>query len=101
MPYAGKKKPGLPTLGVFVPCDPRIDEPSRARALNIGRLTAELLSKRLRLPDRSAPNVFYCSALVDNERTADDAARELREAGAGGLIIVPDTWFSPARRPWP
>ena len=97
MPYAGKKKPGAPTLGIFVPCDPRIDEPSRARALNIGRLTAEILSKRLRLPDRTTPNVFHCSALVDNERTADAAARELREAGTGGLIIVPDTWFFPGK----
>ena len=97
MPYAGKKKPGAPTLGVFAPCDPRIDEPARARASNIGRLTAELLSKRLRLPDRTAPNVFYCSALVDDERTADAAARELHEAGAGGLIIVPDTWFFPGK----
>jgi len=31
MPYAGKKKPGAPTLGVFVPCDPRIDEPAPSR----------------------------------------------------------------------
>jgi len=25
MPYVNKKKTGTPTMGVFVPCDPRID----------------------------------------------------------------------------
>ena len=62
MPYTGKKKPGAPTLGVFVPCDPRIDEESRTRAFNIGQMTAALLAKRLRLPDGSAPNIFYLLA---------------------------------------
>jgi L-fucose/D-arabinose isomerase len=97
MPYAGKRKAGLPTLGVFVPCDPRIDEGSRTRAFNIGKMTAGLLAARLKLPDGSAPNIFYCSHLVDSERTADAGARELKEAGAEGLFIVPDTWFFPGK----
>ena len=97
MPYAGKKKPGAPTLGVFVPCDPRIDEESRRRAFNIGQMTAALLAKRLRLPDGGAPNVFTCSRLVDGERAADAGAREMKEAGVGGIIIVPDTWFFPGK----
>ncbi len=97
MPYTGKKSPGAPTLGVLVPCDPRIDEESRTRAFNIGRMTAALLSKRLRLPDGGAPNVFFCSRLVDSESTADGAAREMREAGVGAILIVPDTWFFPGK----
>ncbi|MGD1010439.1 MAG: hypothetical protein ABR951_09845 [Candidatus Aminicenantales bacterium] len=97
MPYVGKKKPGVPTLGIFVPCDPRIDEESRTRAFNIGKMTAGLLGKRLRLPDGSAPNIFSCSRLVDSERTADAGAQELMEAGAGGIFIVPDTWFFPGK----
>jgi L-fucose/D-arabinose isomerase len=97
MPYTGKKKPGAPTLGVFVPCDPRIDEESRARAFNIGRMTASLLAKRLRLPDGSGPNVFACSELVDSERAADAGALEMKEAGVGGILIVPDTWFFPGK----
>jgi L-fucose isomerase len=97
MPYAGRKRKGAPTLGVFVPCDPRIDEESRARAFNIGKATAGLLAKRLRLPDGSPPNVFYCSRLVDNERSADAGAREMKEAGVGGIFIVPDTWFFPGK----
>ncbi|MDD8026837.1 MAG: hypothetical protein PHI34_10000 [Acidobacteriota bacterium] len=97
MPFIKRKKPGLPTLGVFVPCDPRIDEFSRARAFAIGVRTARLLADRLRLPDGSAPNVAYASRLVDNEATADQAARELLDAGAQGLFIVPDTWFFPGK----
>jgi L-fucose/D-arabinose isomerase len=97
MPFIKRKKPGLPTLGVFVPCDPRIDEFSRGRAFAIGVRTARLLADRLRLPDGSAPNVVYASRLVDNEATADQAARELLDAGAQGLFIVPDTWFFPGK----
>jgi L-fucose isomerase len=97
MPYTGKKRTGTPTLGIFVPCDPRIDEESRTRAFNIGTMTAALLAKRLRLPDGSSPNVFTCSKLVDSESTADAGAQELKEAGAGAILIVPDTWFFPGK----
>ncbi len=97
MPYAGRKRPGAPTLGVFVPCDPRIDKDSRTRAFNIGRMTAGLLAERLQLPDGSAPNVFSCSRLVDSEAGADAGARELKEVGAEALFIVPDTWFFPGK----
>jgi hypothetical protein len=97
MPYAGKKKHGAPTLGVFVPCDPRIDEASRTRAFNIGRMTAALLAKHLRLPDGTAPNVFTCSKLVDSESTADLGAREMKDACVEAILIVPDTWFFPGK----
>ncbi len=97
MPFIGRKNPENPTLGVFVPCDPRIDEVSRTRAFNIGRMTARLLAKNLRLPDGSTPNIFYCSHLVDSEETADSGAREMKEAGVGGIFIVPDTWFFPGK----
>ncbi len=97
MPYVKDKDPGLPTLGVFVPCDPRIDETSRKRAFNIGVMTANLLVERLRLPQGNPPNVFYCSHLIDTESTADSGARELKEAGAEALMIVPDTWFFPGK----
>ncbi|MDI6849649.1 MAG: hypothetical protein QME69_07640 [Candidatus Saccharicenans sp.] len=97
MPFIGKRNRGHPTLGVFVPCDPRIDQASRTRAFNIGRMTAGLLARRLRLPDGSGPNIFYCSHLVDSESTADSAAGEMKEAGVGGIFIVPDTWFFPGK----
>lgn len=97
MPFVKKKQSNLPTLGVFVPCDPRIDEASRQRAFNIGKMTATLLAKRLKLPEGSPPNIFFCSHLVDSESTADSGARELKDAGAEALIIVPDTWFFPGK----
>lgn len=97
MPFVKKRIPGAVTLGVFVPCDPRIDAESRTRAFNIGTMTARLLSDELRLPDRTRPNVFHCSRLVDSETTADQGARELKEACAEALFIVPDTWFFPGK----
>jgi L-fucose isomerase len=97
MPFVKKRKRGWPTFGIFVPCDPRIDEASRRRAYNIGTRTARLLAEHLRLPDGTAPNVVFASHLVDNEQTADEAALELQEAGAGALVIVPDTWFFPGK----
>ncbi len=97
MPFVKKKRSGQPTLGVFVPCDPRLDKDSRTRAYNIGTITANLLAGRLSLPDGTPPNVFFCSFLVDGERTADEAAREMKEAGVEAILIVPDTWFFPGR----
>lgn len=97
MPYSGKKKSGVPCLGIFVPCDPRIDKTSRQRAFNIGVMTARFLSERLRMPDGRSANVFYCSQLVDSEQAADSAAKEMKEAGVEALIIVPDTWFFPGK----
>ena len=97
MPFIKKKKTGIPTLGVFVPCDPRIDAESRQRAFAIGARTARLLADRLRLPDGTSPNIFYVPRLVDGEATADESARELKEAGTEALFIVPDTWFFPGK----
>jgi len=97
MPYSGKKKNSVPALGIFVPCDPRIDEASRKRAFNIGTMTANLLAKRLKMPDGNSPNIFYCSHLVDGEKTADSGAAEMKEAGVEALFIVPDTWFFPGK----
>lgn len=97
MPFIKKRNPGVNTLGIFVPGDPRIDEESRQRAYNIGTMTAKLLAERLRLPDGFPPNVFFGSRLVDSEKTADTVAQELREAGAEALFIVPDTWFFPGK----
>lgn len=97
MPFVAKRRPGIPTVGVFSPCDPRIDAGSRTRAFSISVTVARLLAARLRLPDGTAPNVVHCAKLVDDEASADAGARELKEAGADALVIVPDTWFFPGR----
>ena len=45
----------------------------------------------------SGAAAFSCSRLVDSESTADLGAREMKEAGVEGLVIVPDTWFFPGK----
>jgi len=60
-------------------------------------MSARLLAENLHLPDGTPPNLFYCSHLVDHEKTADSAALELKEAGVDALFIVPDTWFFPGK----
>jgi L-fucose/D-arabinose isomerase len=97
MPFINEKKPSLPTLGVFVPCDPRIDDASRERAFNIGVMAARTLAEGITLPCGTPPNVFFCSKLVDDEASADFGAAEMKDAGVEALFIVPDTWFFPGR----
>jgi len=83
------------TFGVFAPCDPRIDEASRARAANIARMTADLVAERVRMPDGSPVDVVYSPVLVDGEAQADLVARQFLDAGVGALVCVPDTWAFP------
>jgi L-fucose isomerase len=97
MPFIQEKKHGITTLGVFVPCDPRIDEASRERAFNIGSMTARTLAEGITLPCGTPVNVYYASKLVDDEASADVAASEMKDAGVDALIAVPDTWFFPGR----
>ncbi len=97
MPFIQDKNPLVPTLGIFVPCDPRIDPLARERAFNIGRMAARLVADGVRLPDGSPPNVFFCSKLVDDEASADLGAAEMKDACVGALLAVPDTWFFPGR----
>jgi len=86
---------GTVTFGVFAPCDPRIDEPSRVRVGNIVRMTAEMLAERVRMPDGTPARVVWSPVLVDGERQADLVARQFQAAGVGALVCVPDTWAFP------
>ena len=97
MPLLKEKKIGVPNLGIFVPCDPRIDALSRERAFNIGVMTARTLAEGISLPCGTPVNVFYASRLVDDEASADIIAAEMKDAGVDALFAVPDTWFFPGR----
>ncbi|MBC7287804.1 MAG: hypothetical protein H5T86_07120, partial [Armatimonadetes bacterium] len=44
-------RPRIPVIGVFATCDPRIDQQSRDRAVNIVEMAANILAERVRLPD--------------------------------------------------
>ncbi len=84
-----------PILGVFTPCDPRVDQESRARAANIVRMVAEAVAAEVKLPNGEAVHVVYSEDLVDGEAQADRVARQFKEHGVNILIATPDTWAFP------
>lgn len=87
--------PHGPIIGVFAPCDPRVDQGSRARAANIVRLVAEAVAAEVKLPNGESVNVVYSEDLVDGEAQADRVARQFKEQGVNILIATPDTWAFP------
>lgn len=86
---------GKPVIGVFAPCDPRIDAASRERSTNIIKHAASQLAGKIQLPDGSAAEVVYSDVLIDAEAQADLVARQFKEAGVNILVCVPDTWSFP------
>ncbi len=85
----------VPVIGVFSPCDPRIDEQSRQRAQNIVKMTAETISGNVLMPDRTPVDVVYSDMLVDGEAQADIVAEQFKKAGVDIIICAPDTWAFP------
>ncbi|MFA5292300.1 MAG: hypothetical protein WC496_04610 [Phycisphaerae bacterium] len=90
-----KATPRMPVIGVFAPCDPRIDPASRKRAQNIIAMVADTISGQVVLPDKSPVSVVYSSVLVDGEPQADIVAQQFRQAGVNILVCAPDTWAFP------
>ncbi|MCK9266648.1 hypothetical protein M0P98_07220 [bacterium] len=82
-------------IGVFAPCDPRIDKESRKRAANISRMTAEILAEKIRFADNSDLRIVYSDTLIDGEKSADTVARQFKQEQVQILIGVPDTWAFP------
>ncbi len=89
------QKPRVPAIGVFATCDPRIDEESRQRAVNIVDMTAERLADAIKLPDGTPVPVVWSPTLVDGEKEADVVANQFLAEGVGILVCVPDTWAFP------
>ena len=81
LPVIKKATPKTPVIGVFAPCDPRIDAASRTRAQNIIAMVADTISGQVVLPDKQAVGVVYSSVLVDSEAQADVVAQQFRQAG--------------------
>ena len=86
---------GKPVVGVFAPCDPRIDEASRERSNNIVRNVAEKLAGKIELPEGGAAEVVYSDILIDSEKQADAVAAQFKKGGVNILVCVPDTWSFP------
>ncbi|MGA2915997.1 MAG: hypothetical protein ABSE89_08240 [Sedimentisphaerales bacterium] len=90
-----KAEPRSAVIGVFAPCDPRIDAVSRKRAQNIIAMVADCLSGAVVLPNGQSVQVVYSQVLVDSETQADIVAAQFRKAGVNILICAPDTWAFP------
>jgi len=95
LPRIKKPTPKVPVIGVFSPCDPRVDEASRKRAQNIIEMTANTISGQVKLPDGTNAEVVYSSVLIDSEAQADLVAQQFRKAGVNILVCAPDTWAFP------
>jgi L-fucose/D-arabinose isomerase len=95
LPVIRKGQPMVPVIGVFSPCDPRVDKDSRQRAVNIVKMVAETISGTVVMPDKQPVSVVYSSVLVDSEAQADIVAQQFRKAGVNIIICAPDTWAFP------
>ena len=95
LPEVDKVSRRAPVIGVFAPCDPRIDQASRDRARNIVKMVAEAISGAVVMPDKTPVPVVYSSLLVDCEPQADMVAQQFRQAHVEILVCAPDTWAFP------
>lgn len=95
LPVIRKAQPKNPVIGVFSPCDPRIDQDSRRRAQNVVSMVADTISGSVMLPDKTPVAVVYSDILVDSESQADIVAQQFRKAGVNILVCAPDTWAFP------
>jgi L-fucose isomerase len=95
LPEIRKATPKVPVIGVFSPCDPRIDQPSRKRSQNIIAMVADTISGQVVLPDKTPIPVVYSDVLIDSEAQADVVAQQFRRAGVEILVCAPDTWAFP------
>ncbi len=84
-----------PVIGVFSPCDPRIDNEARNRVVNIIKMAADVIAKDVKLVDGSDVKVVYSDVLIDGEPQADLVARQFESAGVNILVGVSDTWAFP------
>ncbi len=89
------------TIGLFAPCDPRIDDAARERAMNICVMTGKIL-QAITLPGlfagkREKPGIYVASKVIQNEADADSVAAEFKKNGVEVIAIVPDTWFYPGK----
>jgi L-fucose isomerase len=82
-------------IGLCAACDPRIDDESRTRTLNIVEKIANYLAPKIKLPIDGKVNVVWSSTLIDGETQADQVAGEFKSEGVDIIICTPDTWAFP------
>ena len=87
--------PDVVTFGICATADPRIDQASRDRTVNIIKRISDTISGRIVMPDGKAANIVYSTELIYGEKEADIVAKQFKEAGVGAIICTPDTWAFP------
>ena len=95
LPLVNNVPARVPVIGVFATCDPRVDKPSRRRATNIVKMTADILADRVTMPDGRPAPVVWTPVLVDGEAQADIVAQQFKQQGVEVLVCAPDTWAFP------
>jgi L-fucose isomerase len=83
------------TFGVCATSDPRIDQDSRTRCVNIVEMVAGKVADQVSMPDGQGVNVVWSDVLIDGEKQADVVARQFRDANVQAVIVAPDTWAFP------
>ena len=83
------------TFGVCATSDPRIDDASRERCVNIAEMVARTVADGVRQPDGSPVHVVWTPVLIDGEKQADIVARQFKDAGVDAIVLAPDTWAFP------
>jgi len=84
----------FPVIGVFAPCDPRIDEEPRQRVRNIVKMAADIIADKISFFGENI-KVVYSDVLIDGEKQADIVAQQFKEEKVEILIGLADTWSFP------
>ncbi|MEE8428690.1 MAG: hypothetical protein V3S33_04220, partial [Gammaproteobacteria bacterium] len=95
LPSSRKDTPRVVTFGVCAACDPRIDDASRDRAVNIVEIISEAIAGKVKMPDGTAVNVVWSPVLIDGETQADIVARQFIDSNVDAIVCTPDTWAFP------
>jgi L-fucose/D-arabinose isomerase len=82
-------------IGICAACDPRIDEDSRKRTVNIIEKVANYLAPKIKMPVDGEVKVVWSPTLIDGEPQADLVANEFKSESVDIIICTPDTWAFP------
>jgi L-fucose isomerase len=86
---------GVVTFGVCATSDPRVDEASRQRCVNIVEMVADAIASGVKMPTGEPVRVVYSTVLIDGEKQADIVAGQFRDANVDAVVCAPDTWAFP------
>ncbi|HEY3378628.1 MAG TPA: hypothetical protein VGL77_14155 [Armatimonadota bacterium] len=95
LPEISAVKPAVVTFGICAAGDPRVDQASRERTVNIIHTIADQIAAQVTMPDGRPVNVVWSPILIDGEKQADLVAEQFKAAGVDAIVCTPDTWAFP------